>query len=53
VSATDPEAQDDQTVRSSTRAFDGEHDRTRERDGTIQLRVRGLADQPIAGSRSV
>jgi hypothetical protein len=45
VSAVDPEAQDEKTVRTLTQPFDAEI-QLRERDGTEQLRVRGLDDQP-------
>jgi hypothetical protein len=45
VSAIDPEAQDERTFRSITQAFDGEV-QLRERDGTPEMRVRGLDDQP-------
>jgi len=47
VSAIDPEAQDERTIRSLSQPFDGEV-QLRKEDGTHELRVRGLADQPEA-----
>ncbi|MFC7132508.1 MULTISPECIES: DUF7504 family protein [Salinibaculum] len=45
VSALDPESQDERTFRTLTQPFDGRVE-LRERDGTHELRCRGLPDQP-------
>jgi len=45
VCAVDPAAQDERTIKSVAQAFDGQVE-LRERDGTHQLRIRGLTEQP-------
>lgn len=45
VSAIDPETQDEKTFRTLTQPFDARI-QLRERDGTPELRCRGLPDQP-------
>ncbi|WP_262180800.1 DUF7504 family protein [Haloarcula laminariae] len=45
VCAIDPSAHEEQVVTSIAQPFDGRID-VRERDGTVELRVKGLPDQP-------
>ncbi len=45
VCAIDPSAHDEQVVNSIAQPFDGRVD-VRETDGTVQLRVKGMPDQP-------
>lgn len=45
VCAIDPSAHEEQVVTSIAQPFDGRID-VRERDGTVELRVQGLPDQP-------